>query len=181
MDPNTRYTVFVMQSGVDPKDIYIAQTTKDPQEVVAQYNAVENSKTLPKPLGKMLPLTLRLDLAGSDNVFASQSEAIEYRKMLSESYEKQTFKYYLRSKRSFFFGRKKSVKDKQTGKYTLVIDPSQLKVNDTRGGSISGVDKDAFSYGRKKSAEWNDEAAAKLEIAIKEKVARKRKDDIDFQ
>ena len=176
MKTDNRYTVFVMQSGVDAKDVYVAQTSEDPTKVIARYNAVENPKTLPKPLGSMLPLMLRPDLAGDDNIFASEKDAIEYRKVLSESIEKQSYRYNLKSKRSFYFGRKKSIKNKQTGEYTLVLDPSMMKDGDRRGGNVDSEAKDAFSYGRKKSCEWNDEAASKLEASIKDKMRRKHEE-----
>ena len=162
-----------MQSGVDTKDVYIAQTTKEPTEVVGQYNATENPKTLPKPLGKMLPLTLRPDLAGDNNIFTKQSDAIEFRKVLSENIERQNLKFNLRSKRSFFFGRKKSVKDGQTGKYKLVLDPSQFQTNNS-SRMDAGLDRgDVHSYGRKKSTEWNDEVAMKFQASLDEKNQRR--------
>ena len=56
MNSATKHTVFVMQSGVNSKDVYIAETTEDPVEVVARYNSTTDHKALPKPLGKMLLL-----------------------------------------------------------------------------------------------------------------------------
>ena len=174
MNMELNHTVFVMQSGVDPKDIYIAQTSDNPADIVHRYNSSDNPKSLPKPLGQMLPLTLRLDLAGVDNVFTDQSSAIEYRKKLSEEFEKQPYRYNLKSKRSFFFGRKKSTKDKQTGKYSLALDPSLVRIND-RVSSRDGK-AEVFSYGRKKSSEWNDDTASKLEAHIAEKIRQRRND-----
>ena len=165
--------MFVMQSGVDAKDIYIAQTSEDPTDIVARYNTTESLKALPKPLGSMLPLILRPDLAGDDNVFTSEKDAIEYRRVLSERIEQQSFRYNLKSKRSFYFSRKKSTKNKQTGKYTLVLDPSLIKDASPLGSNAESGAKDAFSYGRKKSNEWNDEAASKLEASINNKIKRR--------
>jgi hypothetical protein len=34
MDSEVKYTVFVMQSEANPKEVYVAQTTKDPKDVV---------------------------------------------------------------------------------------------------------------------------------------------------
>mgnify|MGYP001480225538 CR=1 FL=1 len=175
MEEDKKITVFVMQSGINPKDVFIAQTSKNPVDVVSRYNSVENPKTLAKPLGQMLPLTLRPDLAGENNVFSSEVDAIEYRKELSEEIEKMTYTYTLRSKRSFFFGKKKSVKNKQTGKYTLVLDPSLMKQNDSRGIASESSTKDAFAYGRKKSAEWNDEVASTFEESLKKNAADRLK------
>lgn len=150
MESTTKYTVFVMQSGVNPKDVYVAETTEDPVEVVARYNATTDPKSLPKPLGTMLPLTLRMDLAGTDNVFTAQSEATEYRKLLSADIEKQSIRYSLQSKRSYFFGRKKSVKNEQTGKYELNLDPSLLKGSDSRVSMATADERGAFASARKK-------------------------------
>lgn len=179
MESDTKYTVLVMQSGVDPKDIYISQTAEDPVIVVDRYNSTENPKILPKPLGKMLPLSIRPDLARENNVFTSQAEAIEYRRVLSEQVEKQTFRYNLRSKRSLFFGKKKSIKNKQTGEYALAIDPSQMKLNDNHGRTIGYEVKDAFSYGRKKSNEWNDKAASNLEETLRDKIKQQLDQHLD--
>lgn len=176
MESATKYTVFVMQSGINPKDVYVAETTKDPAEVIARYNSISDPKTLPKPLGKMLPLTLRMDLAGTDNVFTSQSEATEYRKLLSADIEKQSIRYSLQSKRSYFFGRKKSVKNKQTGKYELNLDPSLLKGSDSRAGMARLDEKSAFASARKKSDEWNDEAARKLDMDLRVKSTQRNHD-----
>ncbi len=173
MEPTTQYTVFVMQSGVNPKDVYIAETTKDPAEVVARYNSTSDPKTLPKPLGKMLPLTLHMDLAGTGNVFTTQSEATEYRRLLSVGIEKQSIRYSLQSKRSYFFGRKKSVKNKQTGKYELNLDPSLLKGSDSRISKAASDERGAFASARKKSSEWNDDAAHKLDADLRAKSAQK--------
>lgn len=167
-----------MQSEANPKEVYVAQTTKDPKDVVARYNAVENPKTLPKPLGNMLPLTLRLDLAGANNSFTSQTEATEYRKELSADFEKQKFTYELKSKRSYFFGRKKSLKDKQTGKYKLIIDPSLYQIDGSSREGTRLTRGEVYSYGRKKSEEWNDEVAAKFEVSLKEKL-KKRLENTD--
>lgn len=176
MESATKYTVFVMQSGVNPKDVYVAETTEDPVEVVARYNAISDPKTLPKPLGKMLPLTLRIDLAGADNVFTSQSEATEYRRLLSADIEKQSIRYSLQSKRSYFFGQKKSVKNKQTGKYELNLDPSLLKGSDSRVSMAATDERGAFASARKKSSEWNDDAAHKLDADLRAKLAQKNQE-----
>lgn len=173
MKPDVKHTVFVMQSGVNLKDVYIAETTEDPSTVVDRYNAIENPKSLPKPLGNMLPLSLRMDLAGNNNVFSSQTEATEYRKVLSEAIEKQSVQYTLQSKRSFFFGRKKSVKNKQTGKFELTLDPSLIKNSDSSGYKTDANEKLAFASARKKSDEWNDEAARKLDESLKVRSAQK--------
>lgn len=83
-----RYTVYVMLPGINPRDVYIAQTTDDPIEVVLRDNEAVNPKTPPKPRGEMLPLTLRLALAGDHNVFISQQEAIDYRKVITQLAER---------------------------------------------------------------------------------------------
>lgn len=166
-----------MQSGVDKKDIYISETTEDPKDKVERYNNTSNPKQLTKPLGSMLPLTLRLDLSGPDNSFDTQAEALEYRKQLTEDFERQKFTYNIRSKRSYFFGKKKSVKNKQTGKYTLNLDPSLYQGSDSMAARDSGRN-DVMSYGRKKSAEWNDEKAAQFEQAITEKLKKRKEDSV---
>lgn len=163
-----------MQSELNSKDVYVAQTTKDPAMVVDRYNAHPNPKALPKPLGKMRPLSLNEDLLGTKSVFSSQNDAVQARKELSEDLLQKG--YNLCSKRPFYFGRKKSIKDKQTGKFKLVLDPSLLKVNDTRGEASRDHRKDALSYGRKKSNEWNDEAAEKLQTNIKNNVEKRSRD-----
>ena len=178
MEIDTKYTVFVMQSEINPKDVYIAQTTKDPTDVVTRYNSTQNPKTLPKPLGSMLPLILRPDLVDDNNVFMAQSDAIEYRKILSENIERQNLKFNLRSKRSYFFGMKKSTKDKNTGKYKLNLDPTLFQTSESSKMESNLSRGDVHSYGRKKSAEWNDEVAAKFEESLKEK-AKKQLDDKD--
>jgi len=172
-----KYTIYVMQAGLNKKDVYVAQTTEEPYVQVELFNSNPNPKALPKPLGKMRPLILRPELAGENTVFYSQNDAIQARKNLSEILLSNG--YNLLSKRPFFFGKKKSIKDKQTGKHKLVIDPSQQDVNDTRVRNPSANEKDAFSYGRKKSIEWNDEVAAKFEEAIKQKVQQRHNDVSD--
>ena len=175
MEDKKKFIVFVMQSGIDKKDIFVSETTENPEDVVERYNSSQNPKQLTKPLGSMLPLTLRLDLSGSNNVFDTQAKALEYRKQLTEEFERQKFTYTVRSKRSYFFGKKKSVKNKQTGKYTLNLDPSLYQGSDSMAARDSGR-KDVMSYGRKKSAEWNDDKAVQFEQALADKL-KKRKED----
>lgn len=167
------YTLFVMQSELNSKDVYVAQTAEDPAMVVERYNAHPNPKALPKPLGRMRPLLLNDDLLGPKSVFSSQNDAIKARKELSQDLLQKG--YNLCSKRPFYFGRKKSVKDKQTGKFKQVLDPSLLKVNDTRGEALRHHRKDAFSYGRKKSGEWNDDVAEKLQTNINNNIEKRSK------
>lgn len=175
MEDKKKFIVFVMQSGVDKKDIFISETTENPADKVDRYNKAQNPKQLTKPLGSMLPLTLRLDLSGSNNSFDTREEALAYRKQLTEGFERQKFTYNVRSKRSYFFGKKKSVKNKQTGKYTLNLDPSLYQLSDSTAAKDNGR-KDAMPYGRKKSTEWNDDKAAQFEKALAEKL-KKRKDN----
>lgn len=158
------YTVYVMQSISSPKDVFVAQTTKDPSLCVVKYNNTQNPKTLTKPLGSMLPLTLRTDLADVCKTYQTQDEATEARKLISEELLKQGFN--LKSKRPYFFGRKKSIRDKQTGKYKIVTDPSLYQVDEYRFSNTQGMNSDKLSYGRKKSNEWNDEAAERLQSSI---------------
>lgn len=174
-DTDRTYTVFVMQSGVDRKDIYIAQTSKSPNEVVDRYNSAENPKSLPKPLGSMLPLTLREDLVPTKNCFIHQNEATELRRRITEEFESKPYTYNVRSKRSYFFGKKKSVKDKQTGKYKLTLDPSLFQSRQST--SIGAAEhSDILPYGRKKSHEWNDAEVVKLEQALNALVKKRCED-----
>ena len=174
-DTDRTYTVFVMQSGVDRKDIYIAQTSKSPNEVVDRYNSAENPKSLPKPLGSILPLTLREDLVPTKNCFIHQNEATELRRRITEEFESKPYTYNVRSKRSYFFGKKKSVKDKQTGKYKLTLDPSLFQSRQST--SIGAAEhSDILPYGRKKSHEWNDAEVVKLEQALNALVKKRCED-----
>lgn len=173
MDENRKYVVYVIQSGVNHKDVYVAQTTKSSELKIQIMNNAENPKTLPKPLGSMLPLSLREDLAGECNVFESQDDAIQYRKTLSEKLIKEGFN--LRSKRPYFFGRKKSKKNKNTGKYELILDPSLFRQDTVQ--SREPDSSDLFSYGRKKNNEWNDESAMKLHKSLSDKSKELRSED----
>ena len=173
MDESKKYIVYVIQSGVDKKDVYVAQTTKSPELKIQKMNNTDNPKTLPKPLGSMLPVSLRKDLAGENNVFVSQDGAVEYRKTLSEKLIEQG--YNLRSKRPFFFGRKKSKKNKNTGKYELVLDPLLFRQDSVRPEEPDS--REVFSYGRKKSSEWNDDAAMELHRSLAERSKELRSED----
>ena len=82
----------------------------------------------------------------------------------------------MQSKRSYFFGQKKSVKNKQTGKYELNLDPSLLKGSDSRVSKAASDERGAFASARKKSSEWNDDAAHKLDADLRAKLAQKNQE-----
>lgn len=158
------YSVFVIQAGNSPQDIYVGQSWESPQAVLERFSS-HNILTPKKLRGH--ELILRPELYKTYPIFTSQEKALIYEESLAQKLYEAGF--HILSKSLNRTKRKKNKKVQLRKKATFKL--KDIREGDYRNEAVSKEYKgDIFSYGRKRSNEWNDESALKFQQLIDEKI-----------
>lgn len=158
------FSVFVIQAGASPKDVYVGHSQESPSTILTRYS----SKTpTPKKLRKQDHLILRPDLYELYPPLPTQEKALFYEKLLAEKLQKQGYNILSKSLQKKLKNNNRKSRSSQK--------PLSIRRIDYRDEEATKDNKgDVFAYGRKKSQEWNDELAIKFQESLTKKIQDKK-------
>lgn len=165
------FCLFVIQVGDNPKDVIVGQTRENHTGLLERY------MSHPEQVSKKMrnkSLLLRSDLVEGYPKFSSQEKAARYEALLAEKLIGQGYNILSKSLRRKT-GRLNNSGMMARGKH--LTGASERRTGDYRNESIGKDSKgDIFSYGRKKSHEWNDGSAEAFQRKLAEKIKRNELD-----